>query len=204
MSPRTITTEAVGSSEAPPEVATVKARISGDSDTLSGARGLVTDRAETLRESITTVASDRVRTVDLQVQHRDELFDPPGDAEYYAKAHIHIDCLPEQAGTVSEEVTAAGGQIRSIDFQLHDETHQRLQEAALEQAMARAREKAAVMAAAEEETIAGVQEARSADSSTDMNSVLDEAISSDFDTELHPAPISISERVTVVYELTAA
>jgi len=60
------------------------------------------------------------------------------------------------------------------------------------------------MAAAEEETIAGVQEARSADSSTDMNSVLDEAISSDFDTELHPAPISISERVTVVYELTAA
>ena len=41
----------------------------------------------------------------------DELFDPPSDAEYYAKAHIQIDCFPEQAGAVVEEVTDAGEQI---------------------------------------------------------------------------------------------
>lgn len=60
---------------------------------------------------ITVVSADRVRTVDFQVQHVDELFDPPSDAEYYAKAHIQIDCFPEQAGAVVEEVTDAGEQI---------------------------------------------------------------------------------------------
>ncbi|OSP08267.1 hypothetical protein B9H04_06805 [Halorubrum ezzemoulense DSM 17463] len=81
-------------------------------------------------------------TVDLQVQHVDELFDPPSDAEYYAKAHIQIDCLLEQAGAVVEEVTDAGGQIQSIEFHLHDETRQHHQDTVLETVMERAREKA--------------------------------------------------------------
>ncbi len=48
MCSQTITSDAVGRSEVPPEPATVEARIVGDGDTLSDARAITSDRTATL------------------------------------------------------------------------------------------------------------------------------------------------------------
>jgi uncharacterized protein YggE len=202
MTSRTITTDAIARCEAAPDLAIVEAVAIGEGESAGAARAIAKDRASTLRESVTDVSPDQVRAVDLQVQDTDEIFDPVTDAPFQATERLHIECLPETAEAVVVDVTNAGGQIQSVQFHLHENKHQELQNEAIRSAMERAREKAEQIASAEGLALAGIQEATTREVSTGLESIADEAFASGPDTNLHPTPITVSERVEVVYELT--
>ena len=202
MKSRTITVDAVGRCEEVPELATVEAFAIGEGESASNARAIAKDRASTIRESITDISTDQIRTVDLQVQDTDEMFDPVTDASFHATERLHIDCLPENAESVVVDVTNAGGQIQTVQFQLYEDKRRELQDKAIDSAMERAREKAEQMAAAEGLAVAEMQEAATTDVSTGFESIVDEALASSPDTDLCPAPITVSEGVKAVYELS--
>jgi len=202
MTTRTITTDATARCEAMPDSATVEALAIGEGESASDARAITSDRASTLRESITDVSTAQVRTVDLQVQDTDEMFDPVTDAPFQAIERLHIDCVPENAESVVVDVTNAGGQIQTVQFRLHEDKRRELQNNAISSAMERARQKAEQMAAAEGLAVAEIQEATTKEVSTGFESIVDEALASSPETDLHPAPITVSEGVEVVYELS--
>jgi uncharacterized protein YggE len=185
-----------------PDSATVEALAIGEGESASDARAIANDRASTLRESITDVSTAQVRTVDLQVQDTDEMFDPVTDAPFQAIERLHIDCVPENAESVVVDVTNAGGQIQTVQFRLHEDKRRELQNNAISSAMERAREKAEQMAAIEGLAVAEIQEATTREVSTGFESIVDEALASSSETDLHPAPITVSEGVEVVYELS--
>jgi len=202
MNSRTVTVDAVGRCEAVPGLATVEALAIGGGESASGARAIAKDRASTLRESITDVSADQIRTVDLRVQNTDEVFNPVTEAPFQVTERLHIDCLPENAESVVVDVTNAGGQIQTVQFQLHEDKRRELRNHAISSAMERAREKAEQMAAAEGLAVAEVQEATTKEVSTGFESIVDEALASKPDTDLHPAPITVFEGVEVVYQLS--
>jgi len=202
MTSRTITTDAIGRHGAIPDLATVEVLAVDEGETVSDARAIAKDRASTLREPITDISTDQVRTVDIQVQDTDEIFDPATDAQFQATERLHIDCVPKNADSIAVDVISAGGQIKTVQFQLHEDKHQELQNKAISSAMERAREKAEQMAAAEGFAVGGVQEATTKEVSTGFESIVDEALASSPETDLHPAPITVSEGVEVVYELS--
>ena len=202
MTARTITTSATAQRTETPDLATVEVTAIGEGDTVAAARTTARDRATTIRESVTAVSADQIQTVDLQIEDTDEMFDPVTDAAYQATERFHIDCVPETAEEVVVEVTDALGTIRNVQFYLHEEVHRRLQNEALTAAMERSREKADLIAATERLDVAGVQDVATKDASTGMESIVDEALASGCDTDLHPERISVSESVEVTYELT--
>jgi len=202
MTARTITTSATAQRTETPDLATVEVTAIGEGDSVVAARTTARDRTTTIRESVTAVPADQIQTVDLQIEDTDEMFDPVTDAAYQATERLHIDCVPETAEEVVVEVTDASGTIRNVQFYLHEEVHRRLQNEALTAAMERSREKADLIAATEGLDVAGVQDVATKDASTGMESIVDEALASGSDTDLHPEPITVSESVEVTYELT--
>ena len=198
----TVTIDAVGQCEAVPNSATVEAFAIGGGESASDARAIAKDRASTLQESVTDVSRDQIRTVDLQVQDTDGMFEPVTDASFQASERLNIDCLSENAESVVVDVTNAGGKIQAVQFQLHEDNRRELQNKAISSAMERARRKAEQMVAAESLAVAEMQEATTKDVSTGFESIVDEALASSPDTDLHPAPITVSEGVKAVYELS--
>lgn len=173
----------------------------GEGDSTTVARSTARDRVSTIRDSLTTVSDNQIRTVDLQIEDSSEMFDPDTDAQYRAIERLHIDCVPETAESIVVEVTDAGGTVQTVQFKLHADVHQQLQNKALTAAMERAREKAECIAAAEGVAVGKVQQVTTSEESSGMESIVDEALASS-DVDLHPTPITVSERVEVVYELT--
>lgn len=202
MGPRTITVEAVGQCEATRKLATVEASIISDGESASDARAMVKDRVATLRESITNASTEQLKTVDIQVLDTDEMFEPVTDASFQATERINVNCVPETVESVVIDIINAGGQIQSVRFQIHEAKHQELQNEALSSAMERARKKAEQIAAVESVTVAKIQQATMKDVSTGFESIVDEALASNSGTNLHPTPVTISEGVEVVYEIS--
>ena len=201
MTSRTITTDAIGRCKAVPDFASVKAVAIGDGDSANSARVVAKDRASALRESVSNISANQIRTVDFQVKSTDEMFDSIADAPYQATERLQIDCVPENVETVVADLTEAGGRIRNVQFQLHKDKRRELQDEALNAAMERARKKADQMAASEGYVVNGVREATTKEVSTGMESIVDEALASSPDKDLYPGPITVAEAVEVVYEL---
>lgn len=202
MSCKSITVEAVGRCESVPDQATIEAFAIGEGKSANDARGIAKDRVLTIQESITDISKDQIRTVEIQVQDTDEMFDPGTDAPFQATERLAIDCLPENAESVVMDIANAGGQIQTIQFQLHTDTLRELQNKAINAAMKRAREKAEHIAAAEGYAVTEMQEASTQDVDTGFENLAQELLASNPDTDLHPSPMTISEGVEAVYELS--
>ncbi len=201
MTTHTITTEATGRREKTPELAKVEATATGDGESVAAARRMAADRAATIRESVTSVSDARIRTVDRQAEHRSEVFGQEPDEAYRATEKLVIDCVPETAERVFVEVTDAGGTVKTVQFHLREDVHRRLQDEALTEAVERSREKAEQIAAAEGRQVAEVREVTTGEMNLGMESIVDEALGSNPETNLQPTPITVSETVEVVYTL---
>lgn len=204
MTRRTITTDATARRERDPELATVDAKATGEGEEAATARALARDRAATIRESVAAVPADRIQTVEMEVRETTDLFGEDSDAAYRATERFEIACVPETAEAVVVDVTDAGGTVQSVEFHVHDEVRRQLQDEALAAAMERARAKATQIAAAEGLAVAEVQSVTTREISTGMDSIVDDALSGPADDDFSPTPVSVSEGVEVVYELTEA
>lgn len=201
MAPQTITTVGTGRRQAAPDLAKVKIKTNADGDTASEARGKAQVQSSTIRESVTSVSTEAIQTTGLQVDETSEVFEPDTDAPYHADERLQVKCGPEVAEDIVVEVVDAGGTVQGVQFGLNEEHHERLQEEAINAAMNRARTKAEHLAAVEGLQVTSVQEIRTTDLSTGMDSIVEEAIASGQDGDLHPAPIEVSEKVEVVFQL---
>lgn len=198
---RHITAEGTGREEAMPDLATVELTATGDADAATLARETARDRAATIEASL-SVPSDRVRTVDCRIEDSTDLFEPDIDTKYRATVRLVVDCVPETAGSVVAEATDAGGTVQSVDFHLHENVRRELQDAALAEAMGRAREKAERVASVEGLTVAEVAEVTVGGTGSDMEGFLDGEPTFGPETEFEPTPVSVTETVEAEFELT--
>jgi len=181
-------------------VATVGALTVGEGASAEDARATARDRAATIRESIRGVSPGQVETTELQVRDADALFDSVADAPFQAIERLHVDCAPESAESVVVDVTDAGGQVEAVQFRLREDRCRELQNEAVGAAVERVREKTERMAAAEGLVVAGLREATTT-ATTGSETIVDEALALRPDTDLHPAPVTVSEAVEAVFTL---
>lgn len=201
MPARTITVDATSRRDASPSLATVELTAIGEGESASNARERAHDRAATIGDSLTTASAEQIRTVDVRVEDSAELFEPETDAAYRATRRLHVECTPETAANVVAEATDAGGTVRGVEFHVHEDVRRELQDDALAAAMERARRKAERMAAVEGLRVAGVREVSTKHVDEGMESIVDDALAAGSDLDLQPTPITVAERVEVVYEL---
>ena len=198
----TITTKATGRREEVPDLASVDIVVTGTGESAAVARGAARDHAATIRDALTSVSTDQVRVVDRYIRTDSDVFDPEFKGQYQATERLQVDCVAETADAVVVESTDAGGTVRTVEFHLHEEIYRRLQNEALSEAMARSREKAEQLAAAEGLHVAEVRSVTTTDVEPGMESIVDEALGQNTNTKLQPSPITVSQRVEVVYTLT--
>lgn len=204
MTSPTITADGRAQFEGTPDLAVTEAVAIRNGESASEARALVSDQVAALRDSVSRTATEEVQTVTAQIQDTEEMWDPATDAPFQARERLRISCQPDHIESVVTEVLDAGGQIEHVEFQLGDERLRSLQNEAIESAMKRAREKAEQIAAVEGYTVTGVQSVSTNDGNVGFDSIVDDALDSAADTDLNPAPITVSQGVQVIYEITDA
>jgi len=203
MTEPTITTGATGRREKVLDLASVDIVVTGSGESADIARRAARDHAATIRDALTSVSTDQVRVVDRYIRTDSDVFDPEFDAQYQATERLQVDCVPETVDEVVVESTDADGTVRTVEFHLHEEVNRRLQDEALAEAMARSREKAEQLAAAEGLHVTEVRSVTTTDVEPGMESIVDEALEQNTDTKLQPTPVTVSQRVEAVYTLNA-
>lgn len=192
-----VTVEASGRVTAHPNKAVVEFVAFGGGASAGGARRVSSDRATALREALSDVRTGEVRTVDIEVNDVNEMFDPEVDDDFLGRERMEVVCDPTTAEEVVLRVTDAGGRVESVQFQLHEEVRQ---EAENEAAMANARRKAERVAAAESRTIQQLDEITVQGDPDGFDDIVDEAL--DGDADLAPSPIPVTQTLTAEYLLS--
>lgn len=198
-----ITTDGTGRREAMPDLAMVEVAVTGDGCSAGTADATARDHAAIVRESL-PVSDDRIRTVERCVDDTSELFEPETDAQFQATERLVVDCVPDTAADVVVEAADAGATVRTVDFHLHESVRQKLQDEALADATARAREKAERIAAVEDLQVTAVREMTAVETSDGMESFIDEGLPFDPDDEFNPGPVAVTGTVTVEFDLEPA
>lgn len=198
---RTVTTTASATRAAAPDSATVAVTALGEGASAARARDRARNRAATIRTAIEATAEVTVETVDHRVTNNAATFEPETDAAFRAVEECHVRCEPAAVDTVVVEVTDSGGGVDHVQFALTDAVRAELQEEAMTAAVDRARQKADRLAAAEGLAVGPAQTITTKPARPGGEPV-DDAWESD--PTVHPAPISVTERIEVAYELVAA
>jgi len=202
MTARTVTTTASATRTAAPDSATVAVTALGEGASAAHARERAQTRAATVRRAIEAVAEVTSETVDHRVTNAGASFEPETDAAFRAVEEFHVRCEPAAAATIVVEATDAGGTIDSVQYALTEGTRDAVQDDALAAAVRRARRKAEQVATTEGLAVGEAQTVTTKPEYPGGDPVVDDAWESD--PAVHPAPISVTERVEVAYELVAA
>jgi uncharacterized protein YggE len=205
MSEQTITTTATGRYKAHPDVATVETKATGTGETAASARRVAQDCCAMVQQSLLNsgIESDNIRAVEFSVKRRADMFENDRtDNSYQAVKRLVIDCSPEAVDKIVSRTLDSGSTVPTVQFHLHDERQQQLQQDALAEAMNNARMKAEQLAAAEDLKIRSVAEITTLEDGTGMESIVEEALGKPTAGEFSPNPISMTEEVKVVYTAT--
>ncbi len=202
MTDRTVTTTASATRSVAPDSATVAITAIGEAVSAARARERARDRASTVRTAVEAVTEARIETVDKRVTNAAATFDPETDAAFRAVEEFHARCQPGMAAAVVVEATDAGGTIDRVGYGLTESTRTEQQDAALTAAVDRARGKAERVATAEGLAVGSAQQITTKPERPGESTVVDDTWESD--PAVHPAPISVTERVEVSYALVAS
>ena len=197
----TVTATASATRAAAPDSATVAVTALGEAASAARARKRARNRAATVRTAIEATVEVGIETVDHRVTNSAATFEPETDAAFRAVEELHVRCEPDAVATVVVEATDGGGGVDHVQFALTDTTRADLQAEAMTAAVDRARRKADRLAAADGLAV-GTARSITTQPARPGNEPVDDAWESD--PSVHPAPISVTERVEVEYELTAA
>ena len=198
MTERTVTTTAAATRSTAPDSASVVITAIGEAASAARAREQARNRAVTVRTAIEAVAEVTIETVDKRVTNTAATFDPDTDAAFRAVEEFHARCQPGMAAAVVVEATDAGGTVDRVGYELTESTRADKQDAALTAAVDRARSKAERVATAEGLAV-GAAHQITTKPERPGEATVDDAWESN--PAVHPAPISVTERVEVSYEL---
>lgn len=200
MTARTVTTTASATRATAPDSATVVVTALGEGVTAARARERARSRAATIRTAIETAAEVTIETVDHRVTNGAATFDPETEAAFRAVEEFQAQCQPTAVDAVVVEATDEGGGVDQVQFALTTATRTELQDTAMTAAVGRAHKKAEQLAAAEGLAVGAAQTITTQPARPDGDPIDDTWES---DPTIHPAPISVTERVEVTYELVA-
>lgn len=159
----TIVTEATGRAHEEPDRAELNVGIESQSGDPEAARAETAAGADSVREALRDVGvpESAVRTSSFDVRRRRrrperEVDDPEYQATYTYQ--VELDDVDALGGVVDAAVGAGATGIDRVRFTFSEERRRELRSAALDDAMASARDRAEVVAASEGLSIAGVEE----------------------------------------------
>ncbi|WP_439027311.1 SIMPL domain-containing protein [Haloarchaeobius sp. DT45] len=218
MSPRTITTTAVGRASAQPDEVALRFAATAVEPDVSGARRAVAERAAELRRVLGEVGipDDQIRTVRFSVArqppgHPSNPTNRPGETPdpeslpYHATEAIAVTLwdLDLLAETLSAAVDEAGAEISDVDFTFRTETNRELTREAIADAVETARQKATAAATAEGLTVGDVLEMHTDDGTRprQRGSGMHRTLSDTSGGSVESGPISTEVRVEVQYEV---
>ena len=199
---RTITTTGIGRAAVHPELAQVVVESHGSGSTPVVARKQATEKTTEIQSMLADegVAVESIRTTDLQVTHRSNRFEADEtDPEYRAVETIIVDYVTDGINEVVVGATDAGGQVKEVEFAIHESTRDDVKQRALQEAMTDARKRAETIAAAEDLRVDTVEEVVTEDSD-EMQGIVDEVIESPT-IEFEPDPIAEIAEVRVTYSV---
>ena len=212
MAEPTLTTTAVGRTQAPPDQAELRFEASAVESDVTGARRAVADRAARLRGVLdeTGVPDDRVRTTQFRVGRQspnphDRQQDPESRPfEAIETVSVTIRDLDALGTVLAAAVDEAGAEIDDVTFTFRTETKRDLEREAIEDAVETARKKAEAAASAEGLTVGDVRSmttenrssARARQTGTGLGARLQESGSAPTS-----GPIDVTATVEVEYEL---
>lgn len=180
----------------------IKVAASGTGETTAAAYANAKDRAAAIRSSVTSIDEEQVRTVDFTVEDPADFYECNTDAPFEATERLEIDCTPDAVEGVVIDVTDAGGMVREVNFSADKSVARQLEKEALIEATQRAREKAESIASTEDLEVGDVLDVTEKRDGLGMDSLVDEALEMNRGTVIQPSPITVSETVEVVFELT--
>ncbi|WP_254807894.1 SIMPL domain-containing protein [Natronosalvus amylolyticus] len=204
MTTPTITTDATGTAEALPTKATVDLEARGTATVPSVATATAEDCAETIRQALVDagISDDHIRLVKVRLADPSNQFGSEGDDTFRATRRLQVDCAPATASKIAETAIDAGATTVDVRFALGEEKTQQLRSQAVATATERARSLAAHIAECEGVSIGPVRTVTTTTSEQGFQSLVDEALEFDPESDFQPSPIRISERVEAVFEIS--
>ncbi|MDQ2052209.1 SIMPL domain-containing protein [Natronolimnohabitans sp. A-GB9] len=204
MTQRTITTTATGRTEEQPTNATVEITAEGYAESATGAHATVTDRAQTIVRELVggPITEDQIRATSHRVEPPDQQFEPAEPDKYRGTRELAVNCQPDRVTEVATVAMEAGGTILNAQFELPDERVAALRNDAVADAVVRARTRAERIASTEGGTVGDVVAVTTAGTDDGgMQSIVEDALDSCFDTDFQPSSVVVTEAVEATFEL---
>lgn len=203
MSTRTITVFGEGSTQFRSDRAVIRFQTSGGGEQPIDAYQTVADHTMTLRESLLDIGCDRsqLKITDCTVEHRSNLFDPPADAPQYTGTESLI--VRGDTEIIRERLVAGietGAEVVEVQSVVSDEQRSKLRSQALAEATTEARTHAQAIADAEDVELGKLIDIDE-ESSSGMQSIVDDALEHPGPDNLVPGSIEISARVAATFEM---
>lgn len=209
---RTITVGATGTAEAPPDKAIVRVAVEARSTDPGTARSHVAENVTRIRDQLIAIGIDEsnIRTEDFRISedhHRRPPRKTTDDPQYVARHRLVVEVTDvNQVGTVIDTAVDSGSaQIHDVQFTLADETRTELRNAALEDAMAQAREQATTIALTESLSITSVHTVSTQDIHIPRRHIrfaAGDGAEGGASTDLNSGPVEVTATVTVTYNMT--
>ncbi|MFP9191209.1 SIMPL domain-containing protein [Natrialbaceae archaeon A-CW1-1] len=204
MSTPTITTDGTGTAKAYPTKARVELEAVGVDATPQVATEIAEDRTDTITQSLQDagVSTDQIRVANFRLEDPNNQFAPEEGDQYRVTMNLRVDCSPETASTIALTAIDVGASNVDVQFALDEETTRELRKEAVSAATARARSIAEQIADSEGILVGSVLDITTTSSETGFESIVDDALEFDPDSDFQPSPIPITERIEAVFEVT--
>ncbi|MFC5972327.1 SIMPL domain-containing protein [Halomarina salina] len=203
----TVTVTVDGRDERAPDLASVDLRVRSTDPDVGTARAATDRRSEVLFETLADhqVPEEATNTTNYRVsRERDHTQRPPVEGDYVVTHHVHVESadLDDVGDLLADCIDDAEAGLSSLSYTLREATEREAKSAALTDAMALARDRAATLAAAEVRSVGAVQSVTAGDASaTEVRTV--EAAQESGTTRVgpRPGPVETTVTVTVTYAL---
>lgn len=205
MTDRNVTTQATARERIEPSTAFVECRITGDADSAHAAHDIADDRVNTIREGLADElsSSPTVELTDLSIKETSEVFGYEGDAQFRAERRVMVGCGPDTVKRIVEIVIDGGGTVVEVRFSIDEAARERLEDRALKLALDRAREKAALLAEAEELELSTVESMATQGGSGEFGSrLLDDALAGTTESNLESHAMIVEQSVEATFALS--
>lgn len=212
MADRTITVEAVGKAQAPPDEVALQFAARAVEPDVTSARRAVAEQSTRLRTVLgdVGVSDANVKTKRFHVRRRPPNRDPQSEADpeeqpYEATEHVGVTIhdLDSLGEVLAVAVDDAGAEIDGVTFTFRTETKRELDREAIEDAVETARKKAAAAAAAERLAVGDVRSMTTDDASNARQSGvgLGHQAATESGRAPQSGPIDVTANAEVTYEL---
>ena len=203
----TVTVTVDGRDERAPDLASVDFHVRSTDPDIGTAREATDRRTEVLFETLADhgVPEGATSTADYRVsRERDHSQHPPVEGDYVVTHRVHVEStdLDDVGDLLADCVDDAAAGLSSLSYTLREATEREAKSAALTDAMALARDRAATLAAAEERSVGAVESVTAGDASaTEPRTVEAAQESGTTRTAPRPGPVETTVTVTVAYAL---